>query len=631
MGLDQKEIGQGQRSRPWRRQINQRLNRPINRWILGLLIGLGLAASSSLWLPAQAASDIQTHWARPCIEGLVARGALSLDDQGNVQPNRPVSRADYAVMLNQAYPGVANRQATAPLPPYRDFNRQDPRAAAIAAAYATQFLPHTWDDQLHPNQPMQRAEVLVSLTQGLVYPYQPRANALLSASLADQQIIPNDYREGVAAALGRGVIVNHSTLDQLQPTRPVTRGELAATFCRALPHLGLVDTIPDQVIVPLPTLPPQAIPDVETRGVWLTNIDSEVLFSRNALVEAVERLKTLNFNTLYPTVWNWGYTLYPSQVMDQAIGVRQWLLPQRYDGEPIPERDMLQELLDLAHAEDLSVIPWFEFGFKAPADWELVERHPDWISQKQDGSTITPEGNVPRVWLNPFHPEVQQFMLQVIDELMTNYEVDGFQVDDHFGLPIAYGYDPYTLELYRSEHNGQDPPEDISYPAWKRWRADKISDFLGQVQALVKARRPQAVMSVSPNPYPFSYDFYLQDWPTWQQRGYVDELLVQVYRNNLERFTWEMSRPTAQIARDRIPTGIGILSGLRALPVPISRLQEQIVAARDRNYAGIAFFFYESLWNYNRESPSQRAAAVGESFAVPARRADRPRSVGSPR
>jgi len=40
----------------------------------------------------------------------------------------------------------------------------------------------------------------------------------------------------------------------------------------------------------------------EVRGVWLTNVDSEVLFSSQNLKNALNRLNKLNFNTIYPTV-----------------------------------------------------------------------------------------------------------------------------------------------------------------------------------------------------------------------------------------------------------------------------------------------------------------------------------------
>lgn len=40
----------------------------------------------------------------------------------------------------------------------------------------------------------------------------------------------------------------------------------------------------------------------EIRGVWLTNIDSEILFSAENTKNAIANLAELNFNTLYPTV-----------------------------------------------------------------------------------------------------------------------------------------------------------------------------------------------------------------------------------------------------------------------------------------------------------------------------------------
>jgi uncharacterized lipoprotein YddW (UPF0748 family) len=142
----------------------------------------------------------------------------------------------------------------------------------------------------------------------------------------------------------------------------------------------------------------------EIRGVWLTNIDSEVLFNQKSLTEAVNTLSQLNFNTLYPTVWNWGYTLYPSQVAQSVVGKK--IDPT----EGLQGRDILKEFVEQGHKKEMSVIPWFEFGFMAPADSELAKRHQDWLTKRQDNSTMWLEGNVhERVWLSPFNPEVQEF------------------------------------------------------------------------------------------------------------------------------------------------------------------------------------------------------------------------------
>jgi uncharacterized lipoprotein YddW (UPF0748 family) len=58
-----------------------------------------------------------------------------------------------------------------------------------------------------------------------------------------------------------------------------------------------------------------------------------VLFKRDRLEAALQRLRELNFNTVYPTVWNWGYTLYPSRVAERATG-------RSLDPTPITGRDM---------------------------------------------------------------------------------------------------------------------------------------------------------------------------------------------------------------------------------------------------------------------------------------------------
>ena len=49
--------------------------------------------------------------------------------------------------------------------------------------------------------------------------------------------------------------------------------------------------------------------------------------------------------------------------------------------------------------------------------------------------------------MNAFNPEVQQFMLDLIQALLTSYpEIDGVQGDDRMpALPSISGYDDYTV------------------------------------------------------------------------------------------------------------------------------------------------------------------------------------------
>ena len=327
----------------------------------------------------------------------------------------------------------------------------------------------------------------------------------------------------------------------------------------------------------------------ELRGVWLTNIDSDVLFSRRTLRRAMGRLARLNFNTVYPTVWNLGYTLYPSAVAERATG-------HAIDPEPgLQGRDMLAEAVAQGHRRGLAVVPWFEFGFMAPADSDLARHHPDWLTSRSDGSRIVMEGEHPRVWLNPFHPQVQQLILDLVGEIVANYDVDGLQLDDHFGLPVELGYDPYTVEVYQREHQGRSPPRNPQDPGWVRWRADKITEVMTRLFYRVKTLKPEVLVALSPNHREFAYEVYLQDWWTWERRGLIEELIVQVYRDSLSSFRAELDRPEIAMARTHIPVGIGILVGLKNRPIEMAQIQAQVATVRDRHLAGVSFFFYETL------------------------------------
>jgi uncharacterized lipoprotein YddW (UPF0748 family) len=328
----------------------------------------------------------------------------------------------------------------------------------------------------------------------------------------------------------------------------------------------------------------------EIRGVWLTNVDSDVLFSKDSLRDAIRRLERLNFNTVYPTVWNGGYTLYPSAVAEKTFGVT--LDPE----QGLKDRDMLKEAISTAHSRGLSVIPWFEFGLMAPAASELVARHPDWVTRSRDGNSVfNVHGDDRSVWLNPMHPGVQQFLVDLASEVVEKYDIEGIQFDDHLGMPVEVGYDDYSIRLYQQENGGRRPPNSPTDAAWMRWRANKLSALISQISRAVKARKPDCLVSLSPNPKDFAYQKYLQDWESWQRSGAIDELIVQVYRTGRSSFLGELDQPNLRAISGRMPVGIGILTGLSSRNVSTREIEDQVRLTRDRRFAGVSFFFYETL------------------------------------
>ena len=352
----------------------------------------------------------------------------------------------------------------------------------------------------------------------------------------------------------------------------------------------------------------------EIRGVWITTNDMDVMVDQPKLDNAIDQLAELNFNTLYPVAWNGGYTFFDSGIAQRA-GI------QHFVRRGIQGYDILQELTTQGHRRGMTVIPWFEFGFMAPATSELATIHSDWLTEKRDGSRIdTRREGGDMVWLNPYKPEVQQFITNMLLELISRYDVDGVQFDDHFILPVEFGYDSYTRALYKQETD-REIPNDPHNPDWVKWRADKLSSFVKTLNADLKARRRNIIFSVAPNPYDFAYKGQLQDWLTWVRQGWVDELIVQIYRNNLGDFRQQLYAPSIRESQQKIPTAAGILTGLRNVPVRIGLIESKVREARVAGL-GMTFFFYESLWEDAPEPADTRQAHFREMFARPVSRAE---------
>ena len=330
----------------------------------------------------------------------------------------------------------------------------------------------------------------------------------------------------------------------------------------------------------------------ELRGVWVSDVDSVVMNSRDNMAALAEQIAALNMNTLYPVVWSQGETFYPSDVMARHGGQR---ISGRYGLGP-SGRDPVADWVALGGRHDLDIVPWFEWGLKVPADSPLARRHPEWLSADDAGRTTFDQDGTVTAYLNFVHPDVQRFYEELAVEFVTRYDVPAIQFDDHLALKNTFGYDACTLACYRDETGRAERPAPGDAD-WLAWRAAKLTQFVARVSKAIKAARPGIELSVSPNPYPWSYKNYVQDWPAWVKEGIVDEVVVQVYRDDLQRFEGELRSPVLAAVRGEVRLGIGVMAGQKPRPVPIEMVGEQTAKAHDLGY-GVVYFFQESLLRF---------------------------------
>ena len=357
------------------------------------------------------------------------------------------------------------------------------------------------------------------------------------------------------------------------------------------------------VLMCMPGYGQQTVWNEEVRGVWITNVDSEVLFSKANIADAMDFLAERGFNVVFPVVWNKGYTLYPSAVMDSLFGISQ---------DPFfaqQGRDPLAELIIEAHRNGMEVMPWFEYGFATSYSQNgghILEEKPEWAAIDKDGNLVVRNGFD---WMNPLHPEVEAFMLGLFQEVIEQYDVDGVQGDDRLpAMPVEGGYSTYTRALYAEENNGNSPPDFKTDPRWVQWRSDKLTSFGGRLYRMVKEQNTDLTVSMSPSVWPWSRENYLQDWPAWLDSNYVDIVHPQVYRWDLSSFQNEIRRlfgtvsgtSVGYVDRDQRPlVAPGLIAKAGGRFNPPSMMIDMVSFNRQFQGSGEVYFFYEGMGPQN--------------------------------
>lgn len=331
-------------------------------------------------------------------------------------------------------------------------------------------------------------------------------------------------------------------------------------------------------------------------GVWLTNSPSPLYYDAARIERAVQELAAAGFNTLYPNVWSRGTTFHNSRYAPIEPALAQ----------VNAGLDPICRLTRSAQSRGMQVVPWFEYGLMEPADAPVVRAHPDWLLLRADGSALyamhganlrtSPLKDL-RVWLNPAHPQVRRRFIGLIAEIVQRCGVDGIQLDDHFAWPVELGYDDTTRALYRAQ-TGREPPNDFTDRYWMRWRRQQLTSLLrelrSQIQQVSGAKR--LVISLSPGPFRFAYNQWLQDWELWALGGLIDDLVVQNYAYSVKGFAKDLDQPALIKARSwGIPVEIGILAGFGGRTTDMATLGKKVDLAMGRGH-GVIYFFWEGLW-----------------------------------
>ena len=190
-------------------------------------------------------TDIQSHWAKAYIQSLATQGVIKGFPDGSFRPNDPVTRVQFAAIINQAFKPAPRRSPIN----FSDVSSTFWGYQPIQTAYQGGFVAGYPDGSFLPNQAIPRVQVLVALANGLGL----KANsASVLSTYQDINQIPDWAAPSVAAATQQEIVVNYPTPALLNPNREATRAEVAAFVYQALVRAGKAKAIDSPYLVRKP-------------------------------------------------------------------------------------------------------------------------------------------------------------------------------------------------------------------------------------------------------------------------------------------------------------------------------------------------------------------------------------------
>ncbi|MCU0570566.1 MAG: S-layer homology domain-containing protein [Oculatellaceae cyanobacterium Prado106] len=191
-------------------------------------------------------------WATPFITELARRGIVTGFLDTTYRPDQPVTRAEFASMLQAAFPTAAPPQSASPQPvSFTDVPADYWGTEEIDQAVQSGFMRGYPENQFRPEQQIPKEQAIVALNTGLQLPIPASPTQVVSVYQDADQITP--YAVGaIAAATQSNLVVNYPEPSFLKPQLTTSRAEAAALIYQALVQRQQASPIESAYIVQAP-------------------------------------------------------------------------------------------------------------------------------------------------------------------------------------------------------------------------------------------------------------------------------------------------------------------------------------------------------------------------------------------
>ena len=276
----------------------------------------------------------------------------------------------------------------------------------------------------------------------------------------------------------------------------------------------------------------------ELRGVWVASVSNIDWPSKKGLsvdqqkrefLTILDNVKKWNMNAVFVQVKPTSDAFYPSKYAPWS----EYLTGTQGVN---PGYDPLKFMVEEAHKRGIEFHAWFN-PYRLSTSGSRDKLSKDNIGRKKPEWTVSYGG---QLYLNPGIPEVDDYVVDSIVEVVKNYDVDGIHMDDYFY--------PYKVK-------GQEYPDSAQYQKYGKnfatvgdWRRDNVNRLIEKLHKAIKKENENVEFGISPfgvwrnastDPSRGSdttagvqnYDDLYADILLWMNKGWIDYVAPQIYWN----------------------------------------------------------------------------------------------------
>ncbi len=290
----------------------------------------------------------------------------------------------------------------------------------------------------------------------------------------------------------------------------------------------------------------------EMRGLWVAtakNIDypvskySKPEAQQKEFIELLELCKNVGINAVFVQVRPAADAFYDSPYEPWS----EWLTGKQ-GKTPEPYWDPMKFMIEECKKRDIEFHAWVN-PFRAVANINTADIADNHITKRKPEWFFTYDINT---YFDPGIPEVREYLLKILEDIVARYDVDGVHFDDYF----------YPYPVRDAANNIIPVPDETTFKKYGKsfsdvrdWRRDNLNRFIADANKRMKNINPTIKFGIGPSGVWRNkgndpdgsdtrglahYDWLYADVVKWLKNDWIDYVAPQIY--------WHIGHPSADFA-----------------------------------------------------------------------------------